>query len=209
MPEVALALYLLFLILAFGWRSWRQWRHTGDLGFRGFSGSAGPLERATGASFAVALVAIALLPLGGMHGIIASIPALDRPAGHGVGLLLAGLGIGITVLAQVQMGRSWRIGVHEGPHGSPELFTPDDLDALLSAEWRVQVHCARTGVRLDGPRPRWPRPDGGEAGLHPSNIHDTGYAFGTVDFTGDTPVVLGPDGPSLGGFTCPATVVAA
>jgi urea carboxylase len=71
------------------------------------------------------------------------------------------------------------------------------------------VHAARTGVRLDGPRPAWARADGGEAGLHPSNIHDTGYAVGTIDFTGDTPVVLGPDGPSLGGFTCPATVVAA
>src|SRR5690606_31881398 len=65
------------------------------------------------------------------------------------------------------------------------------------------------GIRLSGPAPRWARPDGGDAGLHPSNIHDTGYAFGAVDFTGDTPVVLGPDGPSLGGFTCPFTVVAA
>jgi urea carboxylase len=103
----------------------------------------------------------------------------------------------------------WRIGVLEGPHAAPEFFTPADLDAFFAARWRVQVHCARTGVRLDGPRPEWAREDGGEAGLHPSNIHDTGYAFGTVDYTGDTPVVLGPDGPSLGGFTCPATVVAA
>ena len=105
--------------------------------------------------------------------------------------------------------RHWRIGVTEGPHGAPEFFDPDDLDDMLDAEWTVQSHCARTGVRLDGPRPRWARADGGEAGLHPSNIHDTGYAFGTVDFTGDTPVVLGPDGPSLGGFTCPLTVVTA
>jgi urea carboxylase len=45
--------------------------------------------------------------------------------------------------------------------------------------------------------------------LHPSNIHDNAYAVGTVDFTGDMPVILGPDGPSLGGFVCPATVVAA
>ncbi len=105
--------------------------------------------------------------------------------------------------------RRWRIGVLEGPHGAPSFFTPEDIDALFAATWRVQVHCARSGVRLDGPRPTWARPDGGEAGLHPSNIHDTGYAFGTIDFTGDTPVVLGPDGPSLGGFTCPATVVAA
>jgi urea carboxylase len=105
--------------------------------------------------------------------------------------------------------REWRIGVLEGPHAAPDFFTPTDLDTFFAAEWRVQVHCARTGVRLDGPRPEWAREDGGEAGLHPSNIHDTGYAFGTVDYTGDTPVVLGPDGPSLGGFTCPATVVSA
>jgi urea carboxylase len=30
-----------------------------------------------------------------------------------------------------------------------------------------------------------------------------------VDFTGDMPIILGPDGPSLGGFVCPVTVVAA
>jgi hypothetical protein len=51
--------------------------------------------------------------------------------------------------------------------------------------------------------------DGGEAGLHPSNIHDNAYAVGAVDFTGDMPVILGPDGPSLGGFVCPATVIEA
>jgi urea carboxylase len=45
--------------------------------------------------------------------------------------------------------------------------------------------------------------------LHPSNIHDNAYAIGTVDFTGDMPVILGPDGPSLGGFVCPATIVQA
>src|SRR5207344_1434168 len=65
------------------------------------------------------------------------------------------------------------------------------------------------GVRLVGPRPLWARHDGGEAGLHPSNIHDTGYAIGAVDLTGDMPVILGPDGPSLGGFVCPAVVIAA
>src|SRR5690606_35111854 len=29
------------------------------------------------------------------------------------------------------------------------------------------------------------------------------------DFTGDMPILLGPDGPSLGGFVCPAVVVEA
>src|SRR6185295_773148 len=55
----------------------------------------------------------------------------------------------------------------------------------------------------------WARKDGGEAGLHPSNIHDNAYAIGTIDYTGDMPVILGPDGPSLGGFVCPATVASA
>ena len=50
------------------------------------------------------------------------------------------------------------------------------------------------------------RADGGEAGLHPSNIHDNAYAVGAIDFTGDMPIILGPDGPSLGGFVCPAAV---
>jgi urea carboxylase len=61
-------------------------------------------------------------------------------------------------------------------------------------------------VRLIGPKPQWARPDGGEAGLHPSNIHDNAYAIGAIDFTGDMPIILGPDGPSLGGFVCPAVV---
>src|SRR6185295_14605117 len=73
--------------------------------------------------------------------------------------------------------------------------------------WEVHYNSSRTGVRLIGPKPQWARADGGEAGLHPSNIHDNAYAIGTVDFTGDMPVILGPDGPSLGGFVCPATIV--
>ena len=67
----------------------------------------------------------------------------------------------------------------------------------------------RTGVRLTGPKPHWARRDGGEAGLHPSNIHDNAYAIGAVDFTGDMPIILGPDGPSLGGFVCPFVAIAA
>jgi urea carboxylase len=103
----------------------------------------------------------------------------------------------------------WEIAVMEGPHAAPDFFTPDDIATFFATEWRVHYNSSRTGVRLIGPRPTWARRDGGEAGLHPSNIHDTAYAIGTVDYTGDMPVILGPDGPSLGGFVCPATIVAA
>ncbi|HEY0208096.1 urea carboxylase [Acerihabitans sp.] len=94
-----------------------------------------------------------------------------------------------------------------GPHGAPEFFTGADIERFFSATWQVHYNSSRTGIRLIGPKPQWARSDGGEAGMHPSNIHDNAYAFGTVDFTGDMPVILGPDGPSLGGFVCPATVI--
>lgn len=96
-----------------------------------------------------------------------------------------------------------------GPHCSNEFLTDKDLDTFLAAQWSVHYNSSRTGVRLIGPRPEWARSDGGDAGLHPSNIHDNAYAFGTIDFTGDMPVILGPDGPSLGGFVCPGTVIEA
>lgn len=103
----------------------------------------------------------------------------------------------------------WDIGVMYGPHGSPDFFTDADIEMFFSTDWEVHYNSSRTGVRLIGPKPKWARSDGGEAGLHPSNIHDNAYAIGTVDFTGDMPVILGPDGPSLGGFVCPATIVQA
>jgi urea carboxylase len=106
-------------------------------------------------------------------------------------------------------GRHWQIAVLYGPHGAPDFFTEDDVDTIFATDWEVHFNSNRTGVRLIGPRPEWAREDGGEAGLHPSNIHDNAYAFGTIDFTGDMPVILGPDGPSLGGFVCPATTVRA
>jgi urea carboxylase len=101
---------------------------------------------------------------------------------------------------------TWTLGVLYGPHGAPDFFTADDIETLFASEYEVHFNSARTGVRLIGPKPKWARMDGGEAGLHPSNIHDNAYAIGAIDFTGDMPIILGPDGPSLGGFVCPAVV---
>ena len=110
---------------------------------------------------------------------------------------------------QPDLTRFWRVRVLYGPHGAPEFFTRADIDIILSAGWKVHYNSNRTGVRLIGPKPQWARRDGGEAGLHPSNIHDNAYAVGAIDFTGDMPIILGPDGPSLGGFVCPFVVISA
>ncbi len=113
------------------------------------------------------------------------------------------------VSAQPQLTNEWNIRAIYGPHGAPDFFTDYDIEEFFAANWQVHFNSSRTGVRLIGPKPQWARTDGGEAGLHPSNIHDNAYAVGTIDFTGDMPVILGPDGPSLGGFVCPATIIKA
>lgn len=108
-----------------------------------------------------------------------------------------------------ELTHDWCLSVRYGPHGAPDFFTPGDIATLFTATYEVHHNSARTGIRLIGPKPAWARRDGGEAGLHPSNIHDNAYAVGAIDFTGDMPILLGPDGPSLGGFVCPAVVTKA
>jgi len=121
----------------------------------------------------------------------------------------AGLPPALPAVGQPVYARHWTIGVLYGPHGAPDFFTDEDVAEFFATDWEVHYNSNTTGIRLIGPKPRWARADGGEAGLHPSNIHDNAYAIGSIDFTGDMPVILGPDGPSLGGFVCPATIVQA
>ena len=144
---------------------------------------------------------------------------LGQFGGHGGRALRAGdvlhlapledASAGATLPAQPALAATRQIRVIYGPHGAPEYFTESYIRTFFATDWEVHFNSSRTGVRLIGPKPEWVRADGGEAGLHPSNIHDNPYAIGAVDFTGDMPVILGPDGPSLGGFVCPVTVIEA
>jgi urea carboxylase len=104
---------------------------------------------------------------------------------------------------------AWQIAVLYGPHGAPDYFTTESIDAFFASPWEVHYNSNRLGIRLIGPKPTWTRATGGEAGLHPSNVHDCEYAIGSINFTGDSPVILTHDGPSLGGFVCPVTIVKA
>jgi urea carboxylase len=146
---------------------------------------------------------------------------LGQFGGHGGRALRAGDVLHIPALSDPQAGAQLpaelcsalpavrEIRVIYGPHGAPEYFTPAYIETFFATDWEVHFNSSRTGVRLIGPKPEWVRDSGGEAGLHPSNIHDNPYAIGAVDFTGDMPVILGPDGPSLGGFVCPVTIIEA
>ncbi|KAF7341805.1 Urea carboxylase [Mycena sanguinolenta] len=55
----------------------------------------------------------------------------------------------------------------------------------------------------------WSRPNGGAGGSHPSNILDNGYALGSVNVNGNTPVILTNEGPDMGGYVCLCTVASA
>ncbi len=103
--------------------------------------------------------------------------------------------------------REWEIEAMRGPQASPDYFTEDDMQTLFGRWWTVDRNSNRTGVRLESHKFRWARKGGGIAGGHPSNILDNSYPVGAVNVNGDLPVILGPDGPTAGGFTCAATVV--
>ena len=100
----------------------------------------------------------------------------------------------------------WEVGTIPGPHAAPDFFTPADVEMFYSTQWRVHYNSNRLGYRLEGPKLQFARKDGGEGGRHPSNVPDYAYAIGTVNFTGDMPIILTVDGPSLGGFVSLTTV---
>jgi urea carboxylase len=141
---------------------------------------------------------------------------LGQFGGHATGTLktgdvlhLAGTPCGDPApLEDAPLTNAWTVRVLYGPHGAPDFFQQSDIETLFATDYKVHFNSDRTGVRLIGPAPEWARSDGGEAGLHPSNLHDNAYAVGAIDFTGDMPIILGPDGPSLGGFVSPAVIAA-
>ena len=101
----------------------------------------------------------------------------------------------------------WKIKTMLGPHSSPDYFTEEMVNVFFSEEWKVHYQSNRLGFRLLGPPAEFTRSNGGGGGSHPSNLHDYVYTVGSINFTGDMPIILGPDGPSLGGFVCLATII--
>jgi protein-S-isoprenylcysteine O-methyltransferase Ste14 len=108
----ALLLFVVYLAVGFGLRTWLHVRRTGDTGFRGLSGRPGSPEWWAGILFAVAVAAGLLGPVTALVG-LEPVKVLTPPGIEVAGLLLAGVGLLGTILTQVAMGTSWRIGVDE------------------------------------------------------------------------------------------------
>jgi KipI family sensor histidine kinase inhibitor len=83
-----------------------------------------------------------------------------------------------------------------GPHVA--RFPPGALEALVAGPWRVSRHADRVGTRLEGARvPR----EGADLGLPAPMVR------GAIQIATDgTPIVLGPDHPTTGGYPVLAVV---
>jgi biotin-dependent carboxylase-like uncharacterized protein len=109
--------------------------------------------------------------------------------------------------SQPAYSRDWEVRAMRGPHAAPDFLTEGDMATLFGRPWPVDRNSNRTGVRLESHKFEWARTTGGIAGGHPSNILDNSYPVGAININGDLPVILGPDGPTAGGFIVAATVI--
>ncbi|TFK35167.1 allophanate hydrolase subunit 2-domain-containing protein [Crucibulum laeve] len=104
----------------------------------------------------------------------------------------------------------WVIHVLSGPHDDEEFLTSEGITKFYNTRWRVSASSNRLGIRLESSEKfEWANITGGEGGSHPSNILDNGYAPGTINVNGDTPVILTREGPDMGGYVCLCTVASA
>ena len=111
----------------------------------------------------------------------------------------------IPQLPMQPINNHWKIAVIPGPHGK-EFFTEGFINEFYNYHWSVSFNSNRIGYRLNGPPAKFCRENGSEGGSHPSNVLDYTYSFGAINVTGEMPIILMKDGPSLGGFVCIATI---
>lgn len=108
-PALALGLYLIGLVAAFGVRPWLHRARTGSTGFRGISGAAGSAGWWGGILFAAALLLGATAPTLALTGTV--VPPRQSEVFTWAGLVITVLGFLGVLASQAGMGASWRVGV--------------------------------------------------------------------------------------------------
>lgn len=111
-----LVFVLLYLAIAFVWRSYVVWRQTGINPY--VLGKADNAHDYIGQVFRlVMIILLAVIVAYGLgvpgYGYLLSLEWLISPVLQGVGVVLLVLALVWIALAQVQMGRSWRIGIDQ------------------------------------------------------------------------------------------------
>jgi protein-S-isoprenylcysteine O-methyltransferase Ste14 len=112
-PAVAaLGLYVVWFGLAFVGRMLLQLRRTGDSGWRAISAPLGSADGVARGLFVLGLALGAAAPIAHLAD-LSPVEILDNGWLKAFGLVCAVVGVGATVIAQLAMGSSWRVGVDE------------------------------------------------------------------------------------------------
>ncbi len=108
--------FVLFFGLAMFWRSYLAWKRTGVNPYK--LGNGDTVHDFVGKLFRLTLIAIALIMLAftfseSIYTILMPIPWLDSTVLGIIGLILLVSALLWVLIAQIQMGNSWRIGIDE------------------------------------------------------------------------------------------------
>jgi protein-S-isoprenylcysteine O-methyltransferase Ste14 len=109
MIKFAMALFIAFFVIGLGVRAWTQYRRTGDSGIRSPSSRNSVLEWTLWALFAVWITLLLAAPIVTLAGFL---ECLELPTWLSVlGAIIAPAGCVVAILAQWNMGASWRMGL--------------------------------------------------------------------------------------------------
>jgi protein-S-isoprenylcysteine O-methyltransferase Ste14 len=150
MPGSALLFFVVYLVLCFGLRTLVQRARTGSTGFNGLSGSPGSAEWTGGVLFIAAIVLGLAGPALQLLEVVDPIDALDGNFGHQAGGGLFFGGLLTTLLSQLAMGDSWRIGVDRSER--TDLVTSGPFTAVRNPIFTGMV-IASIGMTLLAPNP--------------------------------------------------------
>jgi protein-S-isoprenylcysteine O-methyltransferase Ste14 len=112
-PQLAIVLLVVFLVVTLFVRIAVAVRQTGSTGLLGLREGAGALEVGSGVVFVAGNLIGGSSPVLVLTNVIDPIGSIDTGLAHVVGVILAAGGIAIVFAAQMGMGSSWRIGVSE------------------------------------------------------------------------------------------------
>jgi protein-S-isoprenylcysteine O-methyltransferase Ste14 len=150
MPELALAFWLAFFLLAIVARAALQYRRTGSTGLIGISATAGSLEWFGGVLFAGAIIAGVAAPILDLADTGGAYEDLDTTGVHAAGIVLFALGLAATIASQLAMGASWRVGVDERER--TELVTSGLFSAVRNPIYTAMI-ASFAGLALLVPGP--------------------------------------------------------
>ncbi|HYI46231.1 MAG TPA: isoprenylcysteine carboxylmethyltransferase family protein [Actinomycetota bacterium] len=134
----AVAIFTVWAVFTLGVRVFIHYRQTGTTGLHGISATASPAEVAAGLLISASTFALFISPFLELFWSLPSV--LAAGAARWAGLVVALFGMVITFVAQIAMGRSWRVGVD--PQEKTELVTGGPFSIVRNPIFSAMIFTA-------------------------------------------------------------------